>query len=57
MTGGPEAEALLPALGPHRMGKGCLHVKRLALVDDAVLQALIRAGVKDLSARWPVYRV
>lgn len=47
-------DALLARLGPHRAGKGCLYVKKLAAVDEAVLRGLIRAGVAALSARWPV---
>lgn len=50
-------EALLPKLGPHRAGKGCLYVKRLAAVDEAVLREVIRAGVADTKSRWPVYPV
>jgi hypothetical protein len=50
----PEAAALLPQLGPHRAGKGCLYIKRLAAVDDNVLRALIEAGVRACRARWPV---
>ncbi|MCU0827927.1 MAG: DUF1801 domain-containing protein [Tabrizicola sp.] len=55
LTGGAEAEALLPALGPHRTGKACLYVRRLAAVDAAVLTDLIRSGVKDMAVRWPVF--
>jgi Domain of unknown function (DU1801) len=50
-------DALLAQLGPHRAGKGCLYVKRLAAVDEGVLRGLIRAGVAALSARWPVSAV
>jgi hypothetical protein len=51
------AESLLGRLGPHRAGKGCLYVRRLAAVDEAVLRALIRAGVASCAARWPVHPV
>lgn len=47
-------DALLARLGPHRAGKGCLYLKRLDGVEEAVLRELIRAGVTSLSARWPV---
>jgi hypothetical protein len=57
LTSGAEAQALLPKLGPHRMGKACLYVRRLALVDDGVLRGLIRAGVADCRSRWPVHPV
>ncbi|OYY79692.1 MAG: hypothetical protein B7Y43_01125 [Sphingomonas sp. 28-62-20] len=36
--------ALLPGLGKHRTGKGCLYVKRLADVDLGVLDRLVRAA-------------
>lgn len=50
-------DALLARLGPHRAGKGCLYLKRLASVDEDVLRALIREGVRDLAARWEVHPV
>jgi hypothetical protein len=37
-----EAEALLAKLGKHTTGKGCLYIKKLADVDKAVLETLIR---------------
>ena len=40
----PEAEALLPKLGKHKTGAGCLYVNKLEDVDEAVLAELIRAG-------------
>lgn len=48
-------EALLPRLGPHRAGKGCLYVKKLAAVDAGVLREMILAGIADTRARWPVH--
>lgn len=38
--------ALLKKLGKHSTGKSCLYIKRLADVDQAVLERLIRDGVK-----------
>jgi Domain of unknown function (DU1801) len=55
LTSAPEAGALLGRLGKHRAGRSCLYVKRLAAVDEAVLRALIRAGVAETRARWPVF--
>lgn len=46
--------AILARLGRHRMGKSCLYIRRLADVDQAVLAELIAAGLRDLSAIWPV---
>ena len=48
MTGFGEASALLPKLGNYTTGKGCLYVKKLADVDQHVLQALV---VKALAAK------
>lgn len=47
--------ALLADLGPHRLGKSCLYLKRLDRVDMAVLGRLIRAGLDDLGTRWAVH--
>ena len=41
-------------LGPHSRGKGCWYIKSLDAVDEAALADLIRAGLKDLAAQWPV---
>jgi hypothetical protein len=37
---------LLQRLGPHRVGKGCLYIKRLDDVDHEVLQALVDRTVR-----------
>lgn len=49
--------AILARLGPHRMGKSCLYLRRLDRVDMAALEELIRASLADLARRWPVYPV
>ena len=41
-----ERRTLLAKLGKHRMGKGCLYVKRLEQVDLAALEGLVRHGVE-----------
>jgi len=47
LMGGLERHAkLLAKLGPYRRGKGCLYVKRLADVDLAILERMIRDSVK-----------
>lgn len=38
----PEGAALLPRLGTYTEGAGCVYVKRLEQVDEAVLRQLIR---------------
>jgi hypothetical protein len=37
---------LLEKLGKHKTGKGCLYIKRLADVDETVLEDVIRESVK-----------
>ena len=41
------AESLLPKLGKHTRGKGCLYIKKLADVDHKVLEAM---AVKSVTA-------
>jgi Domain of unknown function (DU1801) len=53
-TGG-DFNAILARLGPHRMAKACLYIKRLELVDEGALRDLIRAGLDDLGRRWPIH--
>ena len=45
---------LLARLGKHKEGKSCLYVNKLADVDMGVLEDLVRAGLRDLEARYPV---
>jgi hypothetical protein len=42
-------QPILARLGPHRMGKACLYIKRLDSIDEAVLRDLIRAGLDYLA--------
>lgn len=37
---------LLQRLGPHRVGKGCLYLKRLDVVDHEVLRTLVERTVR-----------
>lgn len=57
MPGGGTFGPILARLGPHRMTKACLYVKRLDAVDESVLRELIRAGLEDLARRWQVMPV
>lgn len=54
MPGYDDYAAILAQLGKHRLGKACLYLRRLADADEAVLRALIRAGLADLGRRWRV---
>jgi hypothetical protein len=43
-----DSGALLPKLGKHTRGKGCLYIKKLADVDQKVLEAMV---VKSVAGR------
>jgi hypothetical protein len=45
LYGWSSAEALLPKIGKHTRGKGCLYIKRLADVDQKVLEAMVVKAV------------
>ena len=45
--------ALLDRLGKHRAGKSCLYLKRLADVDESVLEALAAESLAHLREAWP----
>ncbi len=45
--------ALLTKLGKHKLGGGCLYVKRLADVDAKVLRALVASALKRAKALAP----
>lgn len=49
---GDEQEALLAKLGPYRMGKACLYLKRLEDVDLKVLEKLIAGSVRELRKKF-----
>jgi hypothetical protein len=49
-----EAKSLLPKLGKHTTGKGCLYIKKLADVDKTVLETLIKNAVAHYRARTGV---
>ena len=51
MTKFPGADALLAKLGKHTVSGGCLHIKKLADVDQKVLQAMIAKSLADVRAR------
>lgn len=49
LTYGPEAADLLPRLGKHKLGAGCLYINKLSDVDEAVLTDLIRSGYRHVT--------
>ncbi len=54
IPGYKKAAPLLEKLGPHKLGKSCLYLKRLDDVDPSVLKNLIIEGLADLKARYSV---
>lgn len=54
MPGYADFGPILSRLGKHRTGTCCRDVNKLADIDTAVLAELIRAGLDELSGRWPV---
>jgi len=53
VTGFSDAQALLAKLGKHTTGKGCLYVKKLADVDQKVIEELVVKSVAAMRARHP----
>jgi hypothetical protein len=53
MTGSSDSKALLAKLGKHTTGKGCLYIKKLADVDQQVLEAMAVKSVAAMRARSP----
>jgi hypothetical protein len=54
MPGESDISARLAALGKHRMGKGCLYLRRLEDADEAVLRSLIAECLAHLKTQWRV---
>lgn len=48
---GNDQASLLARLGPHKMGKSCLYLKRLADVDTGVLEQLVAGSVMEVRRR------
>lgn len=46
-------DELLPRLGKHTSGKGCVYVNKVADIDTDVLQDLIRQSVQFLQDKYP----
>jgi hypothetical protein len=45
-------QALLPALGKHRMGKSCLYFKQLSDLDASVLEQVIVDSIASVRRRY-----
>ena len=53
VTGFNDSEALLAKLGKHTTGKGCLYIKKLADVDQKLLETLVVKSGAAKRARYP----
>jgi hypothetical protein len=53
MIGSSDSKALLAKLGKHTTGKGCLYIKKLADVDQQVLEAMVVKSLAALRTRNP----
>jgi hypothetical protein len=51
MPGYQDYGDLLKDIGPHKMGKSCLYLKRLEGIDIDILKKLIKLGLKDLKKK------
>ena len=55
MPGFSRYDALLKKLGKYKTGKSCLYIKRLADVDERVLEKLIGRSVKDMRDKYETW--
>ena len=55
MPGFSRYEALMKKLGKYKTGKSCLYIKRLADVDERVLEQLIGKSVKDMRGKYETW--
>jgi hypothetical protein len=52
----PDASSLLPRLGKHKVGVGCLYINKLDDVDTGVLEQLVREGYEYVMTELDVPR-
>ena len=55
MAGFSRYDALMKKLGKYKTGKSCLYIKRLADVDERVLERLIGESVKYMRANYETW--
>ena len=53
MPGFSGYETLMKKLGKYKTGKSCLYIKRLADIDEKVLQQLITKSVAEMRKKYP----
>lgn len=49
----PGLDADLAQLGKHRTGKSCLYIRKLADVDMAMLERIVRGSWDEMNRRYP----
>ncbi len=49
----PEQQQLLDKLGPYKMGKACLHIKKLEQIDLTILEKLMEKSRAGAMAKYP----
>lgn len=54
MAGLAQYSALLARLGPHRLGKSCLYLKRLSDIDPVVLTELLSVSAQHIRQKYAV---
>ncbi|SDM79390.1 DUF1801 domain-containing protein [Sediminibacillus halophilus] len=52
-TGDSDREKLLPELGKHKAGKGCIYINKLADINPDVLKKMITQSVVFLQEAYP----
>lgn len=55
MSGFDAHAALMKKLGRYKTGRSCLYIKRLADIDEAILEALIQASVDAMRDMYPTH--
>jgi hypothetical protein len=53
MDGYADKEALMARLGKHKTGKSCLYIKKLADVDEAVLEEICTRSLAYMDEKYP----
>jgi hypothetical protein len=53
LIGSTDSKALLPKLGKHTTGMGCLYIKKLADVDQQVLEGMIAKSLGAMRTQNP----
>lgn len=54
MPGYQDYDDILARIGKHKRGRSCLYFNKLSDINLDVLAELVRTGLKDLNATWPV---